>query len=69
MWHHECSPNWRNCSGRMEVAKDFGEDEDGFFQGVVVSVWFQGKRRMYHVEYEDGDEEDLNERDYERDSP
>ena len=37
----------------VEVAKDFGDDEGGVFQGVVVSAWLQGKRRMYHVEYQE----------------
>ena len=35
----------------VEVAKDFGDDEGGVFQGVVVSVWLQGKRLAHDLSY------------------
>ncbi len=52
----------------VEVAKDSGENEGGVFQGVVVSVWLQGKRLAHELSYnnqifdDDGSDHEVSEK-------
>ena len=41
------------------VARDFGESEGGIFNGVVDSARLVRTRWIYHILYEDGDEEEM----------
>ncbi len=49
-------PQGEACIG-IHVARDFG-GEHGIFQGSIVSVDLNRRRPLYHVLYDDGDEED-----------
>ena len=44
------------------VARDFGED--GVYVGTVVSCSGIGRDRLYRVKYSDGDQEDLDQEEY-----
>ena len=53
-------PSGELCVGKS-IMKEFGE---GLFKGYVTTAIKKRGRFLYHVVYEDGDEEDLNDREF-----
>jgi hypothetical protein len=53
-------PTGNACIG-VHIARDFG-GEHGVCQGTIVSVDVHRRRPLYHVMYDDGDEEDFDEK-------
>ena len=53
-------PSGETCVGKT-ILKEFGE---GLFKGNVTTAIKNRGRFLYHVVYEDGDEEDLNDREF-----
>ncbi len=53
-------PTGNACIG-VHIARDFG-GEHGVCQGTIVSVDVHRRRPLYHVLYDDGDEEDYDEK-------
>jgi hypothetical protein len=58
---HKRIPKDKNAVGQI-VCKRF---EAGLFQGKVASIDKRRRRCLYHIIYEDGDSEDMDEMEYE----
>ncbi len=56
VYTHNTQTQESECVAGAQVAKMFNKD---LFYGSVTEVWRNGMKKLYHVVYNDGDQEDL----------